>query len=100
MAFYLENAMQEMEERIIGYLIDIKSDIGGLKKDVGELKEDVTILKEGQQRIEERVGNLESDVSELKADMSDVKGTVNALADALLETSREVKQIKGKAAHH
>jgi len=46
--------MQEMEERIIGYLIDIKADI------------------------------------------VDVKGTVNALADALLETSREVKQMKVK----
>jgi len=30
---------------------------------------------------------------------SDIKGTVNALADGLLETSREVKQIKGKAVH-
>ena len=40
-------------------------------------------------RLEERVGNLEED-------MSEVKGTVNALADALLETSREVKQMKVK----
>src|SRR4030066_2157735 len=97
MAFYLENPMQEMEERIIGFLIDIKADIGGLKKDVGE-------LKEGQQRIEEQVGNLESDVSELKvdvselkADMVDVKGTVHALDDASLETSREVTQMQGKS---
>lgn len=81
-----------MEERFINILRDIKADIGGLKKDVGEIKEDVSILKEGQQRLEGRMDTLEDD-------MSDVKTTVNALADALLETSKEVKQIKGKAVH-
>lgn len=89
----------QMEKRIINILLDIKADIGGLKKDVGELKEDVGLLKEGQQRLEGRMDILESDVAELKTDMSEVKSTVNALADALLETSKEVKQMKGKAAH-
>ena len=93
-----------MEERVINILLDIKADIGGLKKDVGELKEDVGLLKEGQQRLEGRMDRLEadvleikSDVAELKEDMSDVKITVNALADALLETLREVKQMKVKS---
>ena len=88
-----------MEERVINILLDIKADIGVLKKGQEE-------LKEGQQRLEGRMGRLDENVSELnervgnlEEEMSDVKTTVNALADALLETSREVKQIKGKAVH-
>jgi len=41
--------------------------------------------------------NIEADVADLKADMSEVKTTVNALAEGLLETSREVKQMKVKS---
>lgn len=92
-----------MEERIINILLGIKADIGDLKKGQFELKEDVTILKEGQQRLdgrmdrlEGRMDNFEGRMDGLEDDMSDVKTTVNALADALLETSREVKQIKGR----
>src|SRR3989304_6331090 len=96
MAFYLENPMQEMEQRIVGYLIDIKANIGGVKKDVGEIKQDVTALKEGQKRLEEGQKRIDERVGNLEEDMSEVKGTVNALADALLETSREVKQMKVK----
>lgn len=88
-----------MEERIINILLDIKADIGGLKKGQEE-------LKEGQQRLEGRLDNLEGNVCELNErvgrvedDISDIKTTVNALAEGLLETSREVKQIKGKSVH-
>lgn len=88
-----------MEEQVINILLGIKADIGGIKKDVGEIKEDVAILKEGQQRLEGRMDSLEGRMDVMEDDISDVKTTVNALADGLLETSREVKQIKGKAAH-
>ncbi|MBI3755688.1 MAG: DUF1515 family protein [Deltaproteobacteria bacterium] len=89
-----------MEERVINILLDIKADIGELKKGQFELKTRIdkveTNLGGRMDKLESRMGNLESDVSELKSDMSEVKSTVNALGDALLDTSREVKQIKAK----
>lgn len=89
-----------MEERVINILLDIKADIGGLKKGQEEIIKDVTALKDGQQRLDGRMSAMEADISDLKPDMSEVKTTVTALGDALLETSREVKHIKGKSAHH
>lgn len=81
-----------MEEKVINILL-------GIKADIGELKQGQSRLEGRMDRLEVDVAEIKSDVAELKDDMSDVKSTVNALADALLETSREVKQIKGKAVH-
>lgn len=81
-----------MEERIINILLDIKADIGDLKKGQTQIIERVDRLEGKVDKLDERVGNLEED-------MSEVKSTVNALAEGLLETSREVKQIKGKSVH-
>lgn len=78
-----------MEQRIINILLDIKADIGDLKKGQTQIIERVDRLEGKFDKLDERVGHLEEDVAE-------VKGTVNALADALLETSREVKQMKVK----
>ncbi len=95
-----------MEERVINILLDIKADIGGLKKDVGDLKEGQQRLEGRMDRLEGRMDNFEGRMDNfegrmdvLEADMSEVKTTVNALAEGLLETSREVKQIKGKSVH-
>lgn len=62
-----------MEKKIIDILVDMQLDIRGIKADVSEIKG--------------RVGNLESD-------MAEVKSTTRSLANALLETSREVKHLK------
>lgn len=92
-----------MEERVINILLDIKADIGGLKKGQEELKEGQQRLEGRMDRLdgrmdglEGRMDNFEGRMDALEDDVTDVKTTVNALADALLETSREVKQIKGK----
>ncbi len=79
-----------MEERFINILLEIKADIGDLKKGQTQIIERVDRLEGKVDKLDERVGHLEDD-------MSEVKGTVNALADALLETSREVKQMKVKS---
>lgn len=92
-----------MEERVINILLDIKADIGGIKNRLDQVE---TNLGGRMDRLEAEVSELKSDISEFKSDvaeikedMSEVKTTVNALAEGLLETSREVKQIKGKAVH-
>lgn len=84
-----------MEERVINILLDIKADIGGLKKGQEELKQGQQRLEGRMDRLEGRMDRLETDVAELKTDMAEVKTIVNALGDALLETSKEVKQLKG-----
>lgn len=91
---------KRMEERIINILLDIKADIGGIKKDVGDLNKGQTLIIERVDRLEGKFDRLDERVGHLEEDMVEVKGTVNALADALLETSRDVKQIKSKTAHH
>ncbi len=95
-----------MEERVINILLDIKADIGGLKKGQEELKEGQQRLEGRMEGLEGQMDKLEGNVSELNErvgrvedDISDIKTTVNALAEGLLETSREVKQIKGKSVH-
>ncbi|MBI3399021.1 MAG: DUF1515 family protein [Deltaproteobacteria bacterium] len=89
-----------MEERVVNILLDIKADIGKLKKGQSELKTRIdkveTNLGGRMDKLESHMGNLEADVSELKDDMSEVKTTVNALGEALLQTSKEVKQLKTK----
>lgn len=89
-----------MEERVVNILLDIKADIGALKKGQSELKTRIdkveTNLGGHMDKLESRMGNLAADVSELKDDMSEVKTTVNALGEALLQTSKEVKQLKTK----
>jgi predicted RNA binding protein YcfA (HicA-like mRNA interferase family) len=53
-------------------------------------------MKEGRkERISVPVHGNKSQL-DLKTDMADVKTTVNALADAFLETSKEVRQLKAK----
>jgi len=85
-----------MEERVVNILLDIKADIGGLKKDVGELKEGQKRLEGRMDGFEGRMDRFEGRMDVLELDISEVKTTVNTLADALLETSKEVKQLKTK----
>lgn len=85
-----------MEERIVNILLDIKTDIGELKKGQNRIEGKVSNLDDKVGRLEDDVSELKAGVAGLKIDMSEVKTTVNTLADALLQTSREVKQIKAK----
>ncbi len=78
-----------MENRIIDALLEIKTDIG-------EIKKAQTDLKEGQGRLEGKIYKFEDDVADLHGDISEIKTTVNALSDALLTTSKEVRQLKNR----
>jgi septal ring factor EnvC (AmiA/AmiB activator) len=78
-----------MENKIIDMLLEIKSDIGVLKK--GQVE-----IKDGVDKLDGRVCKVEDDISELKFDVAEIKTTVNALSEALITTSKEVKQLKGQ----
>lgn len=78
-----------MENRIIDILLEIKSEIGVLKK--GQIE-----IKEGVDKLDGRVCKVEDDISELGSEVAEIKTTVNALSDALIITSKEVKQLKGQ----
>ncbi len=78
------------QDRMINVLLEIKADVSDLKR--GQLE-----LKEGQNRIEIRLYKIEDDFTDMKNDIIEIKTTVAALSDALLDTSKEVKQLKGKS---
>ncbi len=92
-----------MESKIIDMLLEIKSDIGDLKK--GQVG-----IKDSVDKLDGRVCGLEDDVKDMKIEMSDmkhemtemkgdisqIKTTVNAVSEALITTSKEVKQLKGQ----
>jgi septal ring factor EnvC (AmiA/AmiB activator) len=78
-----------MENKVIDMLLEIKSDISEIKK--GQID-----LKDGVNRLEGRMYKVEDDVSDIRGDVAEIKTTVNAMSDALLTTSKEVKQLKGK----
>jgi len=77
-----------MENKVIDMLLEIKSDIGEIKK--GQFE-----LKDGLNRLEGKMYKVEDDVSDI-SDVAEIKTTVNAISDALITTSKEVKQLKGQ----
>lgn len=99
-----------MDEKILNILLDIKTDIGGLKKDVEELKAGQADIRDDIVEIKDDIVEMKGDIVEMKGDIVEVKGrlgtleadmtvvktTVKSLADALLETSKEVKHLKTK----
>ena len=53
-------------------------------------------LRDGQNRIEGKIYGLEDDITDMKNDVVEIKTTVNALSTGLLDTSQEVKKLKGQ----
>jgi len=78
-----------MDNRIIDALLELKADIS-------EIKKSQLGLKDGQNRLEGKLYKIEDDMSDMRNDVSEVKVTVNALANALLSTSKDVKELKSK----
>jgi chromosome segregation ATPase len=92
-----------MESKIIDMLLDIKSDIGELKKGQFEIKDSLSILDGRVCGLEDdfkdmkiEMSDMKHEMSEMKSDISHIKVTVNALSDALITTSKEVKQLKSQ----
>ena len=78
-----------MEERIINALLEIKGTLDSHSKSLSE-------LRDGQNRIEGKIYGLEDDITDMKNDVVEIKTTVNALSAGLLDTSQEVKKLKGQ----
>ena len=78
-----------MENTVIDILLEIKSDISEIKK--GQID-----LKDGVNRLDGRMYKVEVDVSDIRGDVAEIKTTVNAMSDALITTSKEVKQLKAQ----
>ena len=76
-----------MESKIIDMLLEIKSDIGGLRKGQVEVKDSID-------RLDGRACRVEDEIAEIRSDLSEVRITVKALSEALISTSKEVKQLK------
>jgi septal ring factor EnvC (AmiA/AmiB activator) len=78
-----------VEDRIINALLEIKGTLDSHSKSLSE-------LRDGQNRIEGKIYGLEDDITDMKNDIVEVKITVNALSAGLLDTSQEVKKLKGQ----
>jgi septal ring factor EnvC (AmiA/AmiB activator) len=78
-----------VEERIINALLEIKGTLDSQSKSLSE-------LRDGQNRIEGKIYGLEDDITDMKKDIVEIKTTVNALSAGLLDTSQEVKKLKGQ----
>ncbi len=93
-----------MENKIIDMLLEIKSDVGELRKGQTEIKVSVDKLDGRLCSVEDDIKDMKIEISDMKQEMSDmktdisqIKTTVNALSDALITTSKEVKQLKGQS---
>lgn len=78
-----------MEERIINALMEIKGTLESHTKSLSG-------LRDGQNRIEGKIYGMEDDITDMKNDIVEIKTTVNALSAGLLDTSQEVKKLKGQ----
>jgi archaellum component FlaC len=85
-----------MESKIIDMLLDIKSDIGELKKGQAEIKDSIFSMDGRVCGLEDDFKDMKHEMSEMKNDVSQIKIRVNALSDALITTSKEVKQLKSQ----
>ncbi len=83
-----------MESRVIDLQRGIKYNFGELKKGQFEIKDVVDKIDGRVCKLEDDVADIGIDVSEVKTDITDIKTTVNALSDALIITSKDVKQLK------
>lgn len=90
-----------MEDRVVNILIDIKADIGELKKGqidirdrMGRFENRMDGLENRMDGFESRMDGLDGRMDRLETDIIEVKTTVSAIAEAVIDTSRDVTKLK------
>jgi predicted nucleic acid-binding Zn-ribbon protein len=75
------------DEKILGMLETLTTDITGIKSDITEMKADITGLKAD-------MTDVKADITGLKADMTGVKNRLNNVELVIVETNDRVRNVE------